>query len=235
MNRRLGIRTGPAASVRSTLGGAPVVVPSRPQGGGWVRCPNCNVAVLPGNLARHQRRVHGSLGTFTAPKEPSAVRAPTAARTQQDRLMATCPICAAVMSAKRLKRHLAKVHASAAAAAKQPSHRGPITRSSSNPPAAASTASRSELHERTPCLRSSNDAPSGHSHAIRLSSLRIESKRGTRIMERTRCSACTSTYSFAFRYAKTNAGIVYLCSRCRDTALAQRTGSSDAWHKRVRL
>jgi hypothetical protein len=71
---------------------------------------------------------------------------------------------------------------------------------------------------------------------IKLSHLRIESARATRVDGSGRCDSCRGLYAPLWRHSQTNFGVVYLCSPCHAEAVSHRSSPSatDAWHLRYR-
>lgn len=195
-------------------------------------CPLCSHRTSDRQMEMHLRSVHGAeraivgdslasrakkavsseeltSGYSKSARKRFAVKGKSQAKPQPDprgpaaRKILQCTICEAPVRHDRMARHVKRVHGHVAAAPQE-------SRNLPNP--FATTPSRSR---------------------VKLTSLKIDDSRGTRINEFSKCAACRRKFSFVFRYKKTNFGEVHLCSRCKDEALSQR-GNPDAWHKRYR-
>ncbi len=63
----------------------------------------------------------------------------------------------------------------------------------------------------------------------------LTSKRGTRVFEKRLCNNCGAPLDVLWRYAQSNYGTVYICTRCKMEVFERSFGKIDAMNMAVHL
>jgi hypothetical protein len=134
----------------------------------------------------------------------------------RDKRMSTCDICGVRVRRDRLQKHVERVHTEKPEKKKDLAtcmfcgaimHRKELAAHC----CAGGSSQLAELEPPTPII--------------------LESKRGKRIGDSKHCSECHGLFDVVWRYAKSNMGVVYLCSSCKPIVFDRSFGPADAMNR----